>query len=221
MSRSHSNLLECKFSLEACDMPCVRLSASLRNTFYTLLLGLLMLPITASPKELDWGIGVYAGQYYDSEPAGWSQGKANYLDHYLVAVTGSKTVWRSKNLPLSLEIDGMIGQQFGKTSLTEIALIPVLRWSGFPWNKSLQTDLRLGPMGISYTSSVSPLERGPSGKGSQTLSLLIIEIAFAEPTKKSDELFFRLHHRCAVYDKLNDYGANGEDFFTVGFRHRF
>ena len=193
----------------------------MRNTLCTLLLGLLMLPITASPEELDWGLGVYAGQYYDSEPAGWSQGRANYLDHYLVAVTGSKMVWRSKKIPLSLEIDGMIGQQTGTTSLTEIALIPVFRWSSFPWNKYLQTDLRLGPMGISYTSSVSPLERGPSGKGSQTLSLLIIEMAFSRPSKKSDELFLRLHHRCAVYDKLNDYGANGEDFFAVGLRHRF
>jgi hypothetical protein len=31
----------------------------------------------------------------------------------------------------------------------------------------------------------------------------------------------RLHHRCAVYDRINDYGANGEDYFSLGYRHRF
>jgi hypothetical protein len=30
-----------------------------------------------------------------------------------------------------------------------------------------------------------------------------------------------LHHRCAIYDRLNDYGANGEDFVALGWRSRF
>jgi len=30
-----------------------------------------------------------------------------------------------------------------------------------------------------------------------------------------------LHHRCAVYDLINNYGANGEDFFTIGYRKYF
>ncbi len=28
----------------------------------------------------------------------------------------------------------------------------------------------------------------------------------------------RLHHRCAIYDTLNNYGAHGEDFFAMGYR---
>ena len=121
---------------------------------------------------------------------------------------------------MSLEIDGMLGQQSGIASLTEIAVVPIVRWSGFPWNGLLQTDLRLGPIGISYTSSVSPLERGTNGRGSQTLSHLVIELAFSRPSDKSAEFFMRLHHRCTIYDLLNDYGANGEDFFALGYRHR-
>ena len=184
-------------------------------------LAVLLLPLGAASEEFDWGVGVYAGQYYDTEPAGWTQGRASYLDQYLVALTASKTVWRAAHLPLSLELDGMIGQQSGVASLTEIAVVPVLRWSSFPWNEYLHTDLRLGPLGVSYTSSVSPLERGPGGKGSQTLGFLIIEVAFSRTAKPSEELFLRLHHRCSVYDTLNNYGANGEDFFALGFRHRF
>ena len=186
-----------------------------------LLVGLAYNPATALSADLDWSIGGYGGQYYDSEPAGLTQGRAKFLNQHLLAITGSKTVWRSQTLPLSLEIDAMIGQQFGLESLTEIAIAPVLRWSSFPWNDTLQTDLRLGPLGLSYTSKVSALERGPDGNGSQTLNFLMIELAFSRPQQKSNEVFVRLHHRCAVYDLLNDYGANGEDFLTFGYRVRF
>jgi hypothetical protein len=115
----------------------------------------------------------------------------------------------------------MLGQQTGVASLTEIALAPVVRWSSFPWNRLLQTDLRLGPLGLSTTSSVSPLERGTNGKGSQTLNFLMIELAVSDPARPSQEFFARLHHRCTIYDLLNDYGANGEDFFALGYRYRF
>jgi hypothetical protein len=192
-----------------------------RKSALLFLLAFLMLPVGASCEESDWSIGVYAGQYYDSEPAGFVQGRANFKDQYLFALTASKTIWRSATLPLSIEIDGMLGQQSGQASLTEIAIAPTLRWSSFPWKDTLQTDLRLAPLGISYTSSVSPLERGPDGKGSQTLNFLMIELAFSRPQMKSPELFVRLHHRCAVYDLINNYGANGEDFLVFGYRHHF
>jgi hypothetical protein len=182
--------------------------------------GLLFQPL-ALAAEPDWSIGVYGGKFYDTEPAGFTQGKANFMNHHMVAVTGTKTLWRSESWPLSLELDGMIGQQFGMDSLTEIAFAPVLRWSSFPWKDTLQTDLRLGPLGVSYTSKVSSLELGPAGKGSQTLNFLMIELAFSRPKDTSREVFVRLHHRCAVYDLLNTYGANGEDFLSLGYRVRF
>ena len=192
-----------------------------RPMWVFLLSAFLLIPALAKGEQFNWSVGAYAGQYYDSEPAGFTQGNGNFLDQYLVAVTGSKTVWRSDALPLSLEIDAMLGQQSGLASLTEVAIVPVLRWSSFPWNSILQTDLRLGPLGVSYTSNVSPLERGPTGQGSQWLGHLLIELAFSSPRKQSDEVFMRLHHRCAVYDTLNNYGANGEDFLVFGYRYRF
>jgi hypothetical protein len=120
-----------------------------------------------------------------------------------------------------VEIDAVLAQQSGLASLTEIAVAPVVRWGGFPWNSVLQTDLRLAPLGVSYTSEVSPLERGINGQGSRFLNFLMIEAAFSAPNNPSHEVFMRLHHRCAVYDLLNNYGANGQDFFAIGYRKRF
>lgn len=191
------------------------------NFFWVLPFVVWLAAFNAQAEKFEWSVGTYAGQYYDTEPGGWIQGRGNYLDQYMVALTASKTLWQSPALPLSLEIDGMLGQQSGVASFTEIAVIPMLRWSGFPWSASLPTSLRLGPLGISHTSSVSPLERGPTGKGSQTLGHVVIELAFSRPAQPSNEFFMRLHHRCAVYDTLNDYGANGEDFFALGYRYRF
>ena len=170
---------------------------------------ILMIPASAYCDESDWGVGGYGGQYYDSMPAGLlTQGNANFLNQYLIAFTASRTVWRSEAMPLSLEIDGMIGQQFGLASLSEIGMVPVLRWSSFPWKEILQTDIRFGPLGVSYTTTVSPLEQGKNGNGSHILNLLLIEFDFSLPQKKSKEVFVRLHHRCTIYDLLNDYGAN-------------
>jgi hypothetical protein len=169
----------------------------------------------------DWSVGAYVGKYYDTEPAGFLAGRAGFVDQHLYALTATKTVWRSATLPLSLELDGMLGVQSGVASLSEIAVAPALRWSGFPWNSTVHTSVSFAPLGVSYTSSVSPLERGQGGKGSQTLNWLFLEVALSSPSNKTNEFFARLHHRCAVYDLLNNYGANGEDFFTLGFRRRF
>jgi hypothetical protein len=193
----------------------------LPQVFAILLSAVLVHPVNAIGAEPDWSLGVYGGQYHDTDPGSFLQGRANFLNQHMLALTASKTVWRSQTLPMSLEIDGMIGQQFGIQSLTEIAVAPVLRWSSFPWKNTLQTDVRLAPFGISYTSTISSLERGPSGNGAQVLNFLMLELAFSRPQMKSKEVFLRLHHRCTIYDLLNNYGANGEDFLAVGYRVRF
>ncbi len=198
-----------------------RVKSALRSLSACTALAALLLPAIAQADPSDWSVGAYAGRYYDTEPAGALGGRANFLDQYLVALTANKTVWRSASLPLSLEIDGMVGFQSGIASLSEVAIAPAVRWSGFPWRDILRTDFRVAPLGISYTSSVSPLERGTDGRGARTLNWLFIEAAFSLPRKPEDEFFVRLHHRCAVYDLLNNYGANGEDFLAVGFRRRF
>lgn len=198
-----------------------RFQRYLRPLLSALLSVFLVIPVSALCDEQDRSVGVYGGQYYDSEPAGFSQGSAQYLSQYLIALTASQTIWRPKEWPLSLEIDGMVGQQFGLVSLSEVAVAPVLRWSSFPWKEILQTDFRFGPLGASYTTSISPLEQGQNGNGSRVLNFLLIELDFSLPRMKSKEVFLRLHHRCSIYDLLNNYGANGEDFFALGYRRYF
>ena len=182
---------------------------------------LLSVPVRVQAGTYDWSIGAYAGKYYDTEPAGFIQGNAGFAEQYLLALNGSKTLWRSESWPVTLELDAMVGVQGGKASLGEIAVAPAVRWSGFPWNHVVHTSVSAAPLGISYTTSVSPLELGKDGQGSRVLNWLFLEVALSSPTQKSNEFFVRLHHRCAIYDMLNNYGANGEDFFTVGFRRRF
>ncbi len=186
-----------------------------------LALVLWVLPLRAWANEPDWSVGGYVGQYHDTESAGVLNGSAKYIDHYMLALTGAKSIWRSSTWPVSIEIDGMIGYQSGAANLGEIAIAPALRWSGFPWRDTVRTDFRIAPLGISYTSIVSPLEKGPDGRGTRTLNYLFLEVAFSSPKAKEDEFFVRLHHRCAIYDLLNNYGANGEDFLSLGYRYRF
>jgi len=181
----------------------------------------LLLPALAWAEPRDWSLGAYAGQYYDSEPAGFSQGRANYLNHYIVALTASKTLWRAQEWPLSLEVDAMVGHQFGQATLQEFAIAPVLRWSGFPWNSVLPTSIRAGPLGYSYTTIVNPLEQTERGEGSRHLNFLMLELAFSSPRAREHEVFVRLHHRCTIYDLINNYGANGQDFLTLGYRRFF
>ena len=178
-------------------------------------------PISGHAQDDAWKWGVYAGKYYDTEPGGFINGRADFKEQYLLAVTATKSAWTSKNWPISIEWDIMAGQQGGLASMTEIAAAPALRLSGFPWQEVLRTDLRLAPLGISYTSKISPLERGVGGKGSQWLNFLFVELAVSRPNQDRFELFARLHHRCTVYDLINNYKANGQDFFALGIRSRF
>lgn len=187
----------------------------------TVFLAVCLFPLGGHAQSDSWKWGVYAGKYYDTEPAGFVNRRADFKEQYLLAVNATKTAWTSKNWPVAIEWDLMAGQQGGLASLTEIAAAPALRLSGFPWREVLRTDLRLAPLGVSYTSSISPLERGVGGNGSQWLNLLFIELAVFRPNRDRFEFFARLHHRCTIYDLINNYGANGEDFFALGFRSRF
>ena len=108
-----------------------------------LMTGLLVMPVCA--KDGDWTMGVYAGQYHNQEPASFLAGRSEFKNHYILAVTASKRLWRAENWPLELELDAMLGQQWGQATLSEVAVAPVLRWSGLPGRDKLAVDVRAGP----------------------------------------------------------------------------
>lgn len=188
----------------------------------------LMCVLLAFTVKTAWGdalnprsVGFYAGQYHDTEPASFIKGQTRFQDQYLLALTASQSFWQSDAWPVSVEIDGMVGYQWGQSSLYEFAVAPVLRFSGLPGRDRLAVDLRVAPLGMSYTSSVSSLERGVNGQGSKFLNFLMLELTASQPSKPDQEWFARLHHRCTVYGLINQYDANGEDFFAIGWRKRF
>lgn len=201
--------------------PCFLLGRRVARRLLPLAAASLLWPLHAQGQTSDWSMGVYGGQYYDTEPAGLVNGHAGFVSQYLLALTASKTLWQSQTQPLALELDGMVGQQWGQASLTEVGVLPMLRWSGFPWNQTLPTAVRFGPLGLSYTSQVSPLELGSEGRGSQWLNFLVLELNVSRPSDTRQAYFVRLHHRCAIYDRINSYGANGEDFLALGYRVKF
>ncbi len=197
-------------------------SASARFVSSVMLTLSLLHPCQVRCETSGWGLGLYAGTYYDTEPASVLSQNTQFFKQHLFALHASKRLWQSPNWPLSIELDGVIGHHNGLASLNEFGLAPVMRWEGFPWQETLSTYVRLAPLGVSYTSSVSPLERGPTGKGSRAINLLLIEIGSSMPSEnQSHDVFVRLHHRCTIYDLLNDYGANGMDFLTLGYRYNF
>ena len=88
-----------------------------QHFFYSVFLLLsLMLPISASCAKPDWSMGAYGGKHFDTEPANFANGSTKYQNQFIAAVTASKNVWRDETLPLSLEIDGMVGYQFARTT---------------------------------------------------------------------------------------------------------
>ena len=91
-----------------------------------------VVPISGHAQDDVWKWGVYDSKYYDTEPGGFINGRADFKEQYLLAVTATKPAWTSKNRPISIEWDIMAGQQGGLASITEIAAAPALRLSGFP-----------------------------------------------------------------------------------------
>ena len=175
----------------------------------------------AETRDHEYSVGGYIGQFYDSNPIKFLGGLGTtFENHYIGALTISKTLWQSETYPLAVEIEGDAAYQFGEFELGEFGIVPVIRWRGFPWNHYLPTTFRFGPIGLSWTTSVSPFEKTNKG-GSQWLNFLIVDVGVSLLGHENNEVFLRLHHRCSMFESMNDYDTNGEDFLAIGFRHYF
>ena len=191
------------------------------NFFVTLALFAGSEALFAETNNHEYSFGTYVGKFHDSDPLILLTGPSStFENHYIGALTISKTVWRSETYPLAVEIEGDAAYQFGEFELGEFGIVPLIRWRGFPWNEHAPTTLRFGPIGVSWTTSVSPFEKTSKG-GSQWLNFLVLDVGFSLPGHEDNEVFLRLHHRCAMYQTMNDYDSNGEDFLAIGFRHYF
>lgn len=138
---------------------------------------------------------------------------------YLFDVHAVRTLHRFEKLPLELELEGGVAKRFGQDHQSEVDLLPMVRWKSFPWNEHLYTNARVGLIGASYVSGISPWEKQNSdvGHGSRYLNFLITELDFARSAHAPYEFFVCVHHRSGMYTLINGvYG--GSTYYSIGVR---
>ena len=104
----------------------------------------------------------------------WRQ---DFKSGLLVDAHAIYTAYRFQSIPLDLEIEGGVAKRFGNAytgNQWEFDLIPMARWTNFPWNDYVYTNFRLGLFGASYVTGVSGFERDfdSSRHGNGFLNLL-------------------------------------------------
>ena len=170
-----------------------------------------------------WKVGAFAGQFNNRSEQillymPW-RATNTYAAEYIAAADAVYTFINIPRVPLNAELDFSASAHFGEQEFAEFTVTPVLRWTWFPWNNWIYTNLRYGALGPSVTTELSNLEaRGTVNK--QTSYFLaggVEELTFA-PSKESPwEAFFRIHHRSGVFGLINGVDG-GSNYVTFGWR---
>mgnify|MGYP001767294689 CR=1 FL=1 len=145
-----------------------------------------------------------------------------WTSSYIAGIDLSYRFYRFHRLPVDLELDVTVAKRFGDDRQWDVGAIPMLRWREFPWNDLLYTNFRIGLLGASYVTGVSPWELHWAGNthGSRYLNYLSVELDF-KPSRGSDlEGFIRLHHRSGIFGLVND-THGGSTYMTTGVRWPF
>jgi hypothetical protein len=179
--------------------------------------------LTPPSEKSPWSVGFYVGalsqqRFIDIPTQPWT---VRLESSFLAALNVTYVVEEFSAVPLSVEIDAAFGKRFGDDREWDVGILPMLRWRWFPWNEYLYTNLRLGLIGASWVSDVSPWERQNSGnrKGSRYLNFLVPELTFSSGPDAPWEAFVRVHHRSGGWGAVNDVHG-GSNYVAVGYRHR-
>jgi len=146
----------------------------------------------------------------------------NFASGILVDAHAVYTAYRFASIPLELELEGGVAKRFGSREAGqqwEFDLIPMARWTWFPWNDYVYTNFRLGLIGASYVTGISDFERqfDSSGHSSRFLNLLVPELTVSPYKEAPFEVFVRVHHRSGVYGLIN--GVHGaSNYISTGIR---
>jgi len=183
--------------------------------------------ILHDPADLSsWRFGAYAGMLNDDylhnlEFSPWHSAHM-FLPYYLVAADATYSVMDFPYVPAGLDLDLVAAEHFGGQEFAEFVVVPGVRWKWFPWNDYIYTNLRVGPVGVSYDTSISRVEAAETkgGRTSQFLSALEEEVTFAPSASSKWEVFVRIHHRSGIYGRID--GVNGgTNYVTAGWRTGF
>ena len=165
--------------------------------------------------------GLYFGELYEKTYLDviFHPSSIDLTSSYIVAVNADYRFYKWPSAPLQFDGEFDVVKHFGQAQQYEVVLAPFLRWSAFPWNRYLYTNLRASVLGSSYTTGVSPWERQNSGndKGSNYLQFGALELTFAADEHSSGEFFVRVHHRSGIYGLINGVGG-GSSYLSVGYR---
>jgi hypothetical protein len=148
--------------------------------------------------------------------------RPNFASGILVDAHAVYTAYRFASIPLELELEGGVAKRFGSREAGqqwEFDLIPMARWTWFPWNDYVYTNFRLGLIGASYVTGISDFERqfDSSGHSSRFLNLLVPELTVSPYKEAPFEVFVRVHHRSGVYGLIN--GVHGaSNYISTGIR---
>lgn len=180
-------------------------------------------PTAGAGERYDWSLGGYVGIFSGRSP----NDLLTHPDHpeiqsnYIAALTGTATLLHFDAVPVTVEIEGVVAKRFGDDHFFEFGALPMLRWRLFPWNETVYTNFRVGPLGVSYTMGDSQWEVRDDGTGQRLQNFMVFEITVADPADTSWEGFVRLHHRSTIFGLIGDSDGNGDDFLSLGIRKRF
>ena len=166
-------------------------------------------------------VGMYAGALYQGVFVSlffrpWA---IDLSPSYLVAANFDYRFYKSDSLPIQFEAEVDIAKRFNGANQFDFDLAAFVRWTSFPWNKTLYTNVRLGVLGLSYVNGISAWERRSSDNetGSRLLIFVVPEVTFASSGHSRGEAFIRVHHRSGAYGLLNGvYG--GSNYLCIGYR---
>jgi hypothetical protein len=135
-----------------------------------------------------------------------------------LAVTGSKEL-ANLGAGFALRAQLLVAHRFDGLDYDEIALMPGIEYSFFPWSKRSPVSLEAS-VGPSYATSVPSAEHQASPNPTHWLNAVGLELSIAPSVDSHWAFVGRYHHRSSCFGL---YGGNEDEStaFAAGVKYRF
>ncbi len=170
----------------------------------------------------NWAISAFGGVLTEDSFVAPFYSAPHFADSYIGGTDVTYTYFRLPTLPINLELDATAAKRFGQDNQWDFGLIPMFRWTAFPWNDFIYTNFRIGPVGVDYVTGISPWELHWAGNdhGSRFLNYLALEFDFKPSATSPIEFYVGWHHRSGMWGAWNGtYG--GSTYVITGLRYHF
>jgi hypothetical protein len=156
---------------------------------------------SVSSASSPWAISIFGGPLTKRVFATSLVAPGGYANSGIIGADLTYAFYSVPNLPIKIEADLSVAKRFGDDNAWDFGFQPVLRWTWFPWNQWVYTNLRVGPLGVSYATDVTPWELHWAGNdhGSRWLNLFTVEIDFRPAETSPFELYAGWRHRSGMW----------------------